>query len=63
MAPTGQDEADTLGARLQRAGHGARQLSDGSGWLVHRWGMSVQLPDLAALRRFANNVLGSTKNV
>lgn len=60
---TGQDEADVLAARLQKAGHGARRLSDGSGWLVHRWGMSVHLPDLAALRRFAHNVLGGTNNV
>ena len=57
------DEADTLVARLQKAGHGARQLADGSGWLVHRWGMSVHLPDITALRRFACNVLGGTKNV
>jgi hypothetical protein len=59
---TSQDEADELVARLQKAGHGARALPDG-GWLVHRWGMSVHLPDLAALRRFAHNVLGGTKNV
>ena len=57
------DDAATLVRRLQRAGHGARQLSDGGGWLVHRWGMSVHLPDLAALRRFAHNVLGETKHV
>ncbi|MBK7001282.1 MAG: hypothetical protein IPH35_15305 [Rhodoferax sp.] len=62
MVTTGQDEADTLVARLQKAGHGARQLQDGT-WLAHRWGLSVHLPDITALRRFANNVLGGTKNV
>lgn len=56
------DEAAALVARLQRAGHGVRQLQDGT-WLVHKWGMSTTLPDLDALRRFANTVLGGTKNV
>lgn len=56
------DQADELVAKLQQAGHGARALP-GGGWLVHRWGMSVHLPDMAALRRFAHNVLGGTKNV
>ncbi len=57
---TGQDEADELVTRLQKAGHGCKQLPDGT-WLAHRWGMSVHLPDLAALKRFAHNILGSTK--
>lgn len=54
------DEVATLVKRLQRAGHGVRQLPDG-GFLAHRWGMSVHLPDLAALQRFAHNVLGGKK--
>lgn len=56
------DEAATLVKRLQKAGHGVKQLQDGT-WLAHRWGMSTTLPDLAGLRRFAHNVLGGTKNV
>lgn len=56
------DDAAELVARLQKAGHGVRQLQDGT-WLAHRWGMSVHLPDLAALRRFATNALGGTRNV
>ena len=44
-------------------GHGTRQLSDGGGWLAHRWGLSVHLPDLAVLRRFAHNVLGGMNHV
>lgn len=51
------DQAATLVARLQKAGHGARQLADGT-WLIHRWGLSVHLPNLEALKRFAHNVLG-----
>ncbi len=62
MVATGRDEAAELVARLQKAGHGVRQLQDGT-WLAHRWGMSVHLPDLAALRKFANNAIGGMKNV
>lgn len=56
------DQATMLVQRLQKAGHGCKQLPDGT-WLAHRWGMSVHLPDLAALRRFANNVLGGMNHV
>jgi hypothetical protein len=59
---TAADEGDasakavaTLRAALALRGHELYALA-GGGWLVSRWGMSRELPDLAAVHRFAKAV-------
>ena len=49
------DHEATLRAELLQQGHHLHQLA-GGGWLVSRWGLCRELPDLRAVRQFARQV-------
>ena len=44
----------TIAAKLELAGHIVQKFE--TGFLVSRWGMTMHLPDFAALEKFARQV-------